>query len=49
MTKKQVDVALAACQGIRDAAGPDCELMIDCGGIYSQQAAHRLIAGLPMV
>ena len=44
--EKQVDVALAACQGIRDAAGPDCDLMIDCGGIYSQQAAHRLIAGL---
>ena len=44
--EKQADVALANGQSVRDAAGPDCDLMIDCGGIYSQQAAHRLIAGL---
>ena len=43
---KQVDAALAAAREIRDAAGPDCDLMIDCGGIFSQQAAHRLITGL---
>ena len=44
--EKQVDVALADCGDVRDAVGPDCDLMIDCGGIFSQQAAHRLIDGL---
>ncbi len=42
----QVDVALDVARSIRDAAGPDCDLMIDCGGIFSQQAACRLIDGL---
>ena len=44
--EKQVDAALAVAREIRDAAGPDCDLMIDCGGIFSQQAACRLIEGL---
>ena len=44
--QRQVDVALTAAREIRSAAGPDCELMIDCGGIFSTQAAHRLIDGL---
>jgi galactonate dehydratase len=44
--EQQVDVALSAAREIREAAGPDCDLMIDCGGIFSKQAAHRLIDGL---
>jgi len=44
--EKQVDVALRVAREVREAAGPDCDLMIDCGGIFSQQAAHRLINGL---
>jgi len=44
--EKQVDVALGAAREIREAAGPKCDLMIDCGGIFSTQAAHRLITGL---
>jgi galactonate dehydratase len=44
--EQQVDVALSVAREIRDAAGADCDLMIDCGGIFSQQAAHRLIDGL---
>jgi galactonate dehydratase len=44
--EKQVDAALAVARTIRDAAGPDCDLMIDCGGIFSPPAAHRLIDGL---
>ena len=44
--EKQVDVALQVSQEIREAAGSDCDLMIDCGGIFSKQAACRLIDGL---
>jgi galactonate dehydratase len=44
--QQQVDIALATAREIREAAGPDCDLMIDCGGIFSQQAAYRLIDGL---
>lgn len=44
--EQQADVALSVAREIREAAGPDCDLMIDCGGIFSQQAAHRLIDGL---
>lgn len=44
--ERQVDVAVAAAEEIRAAAGPDCDLMIDCGGIFSLQAAHRLISRL---
>lgn len=44
--EQQVDVALDVARSIREAAGPDCDLMIDCGGIFSQQAAWRLIDGL---
>lgn len=42
----QVNVALDTARSIRNATGPDCDLMIDCGGIFSQQAAYRLIDGL---
>jgi len=44
--ERQVDVALSTAQEIREATGPACDLIIDCGGIFSPQAAHRLIAGL---
>jgi len=44
--QRQVDVALSVAREVREAAGPDCDLMIDCGGIFSQQAACRLIDGL---
>jgi len=43
---RQVDVALAVAREVREAAGPNCDLMIDCGGVFSLQAAHRLIDGL---
>ena len=44
--ERQVDVALSAAREIRNSAGKDCDLMIDCGGIFSLTAAHRLISGL---
>ena len=44
--EQQVDVALGVAHEVREAAGPDCDLMIDCGGIFSKPAAHRLIVGL---
>ena len=44
--RRQVDVALSVAHEVREAVGPDCDLMIDCGGIFSQQAACRLIDGL---
>jgi galactonate dehydratase len=45
----QVDSALSLAREIREAAGPACDLMIDCGGLFSLQAAHRLIEGLAKV
>ena len=42
----QTDIALRLSRQIRQAAGPDCDLMIDCGGIFSKQAACRLVQGL---
>jgi galactonate dehydratase len=47
--QRQVDVALAIAAEVRKAAGPKCDLMIDCAGIFSLQAAHRLIDGLRKV
>ncbi len=44
--EQQVDVALAVAREVREAGGPDIDLMIDCGGIFSLQAAHRLTDGL---
>ena len=46
---RQVDVALADAAEVRKAAGLQCDLMIDCGGIFSLQSAHRLIDGLRQV
>jgi galactonate dehydratase len=44
--ERQVDVALDVAREVRAAAGLQCDLMIDCGGIFSLQAAHRLTEGL---
>ncbi|MFH1007768.1 MAG: mandelate racemase/muconate lactonizing enzyme family protein [Candidatus Latescibacterota bacterium] len=41
--EKQVDVALDLARDLRKAGGPECDLMIDCHGNFSLQAAHRLI------
>jgi galactonate dehydratase len=42
----QVQRALKEAQEIREAVGPQVELMIDCGGLFSLQAATALLAGL---
>lgn len=47
--EKQVNTALELAQSLRAAGGDECDLMIDCGGIFSLQAASRLIAGLQAV
>lgn len=44
--QKQAEVAVSLYHEFRDAAGPACDLMIDCGGIFSVQSAHHLIEGL---
>jgi galactonate dehydratase len=44
--RAQVDVALAEGREVREAVGPGVELMIDCGGLFTQQSAMTLIAGL---
>lgn len=43
---RQVGVALAAADEVRQAVGSGCDLMIDCAGIFSVQASYRLIDGL---
>lgn len=43
---KQADVAISLYRDLREGAGASCDLMIDCGGIFSVQSAHRLIEGL---
>jgi galactonate dehydratase len=42
----QVQRALDEGRRVRQAAGPNVDLMIDCGGLFSQQAAMALLAGL---
>jgi galactonate dehydratase len=44
--KKQVEIAISVYRDFREAAGPLCDLMIDCAGIFSIQSAHCLIEGL---
>ena len=44
--ERQVDACLGLFSELREAAGPQCDLLIDCQGHYSLQAAHRLISGL---
>ncbi len=46
--EKQVNVALQQARAAREA-GPECELMIDCGGIFTLQEACRLTSGLQEV
>jgi len=42
--ERQVDVAAAQVREVRAAVGSQCDLMLDCGGIFSRAAAHRLLA-----
>jgi galactonate dehydratase len=44
--RKLAEMAISLYRELRAAAGMDCDLMIDCAGIFSLQAAHRLIEGL---
>ena len=44
--EKQVDIALALAEELRSSAGADCEFMIDCAGLFTLAAAHRLVQGL---
>ncbi len=41
--EKQIDTAVALFTELRSAVGPDFDLMMDCLGNFSLQAAHRLI------
>lgn len=43
---EQVDVAVREMTRLRRALGPDAALMIDCGGVFSPVAAHRLMREL---
>ncbi len=43
---KQIDTAIALFTQLRETVGPDFDLMIDCLGNFSLQAAHRVIEGL---
>lgn len=43
---KQIDTAIRLFRDLRDVAGPDFDLMIDCLGNFSLQAAYRIIEGL---
>lgn len=47
--RRQVDVSLAMAEEVRNAAGPDCDLMLDCAGVFSVQAARCLIDGLRQI
>jgi galactonate dehydratase len=42
----QVQRVLEEGRQVRQAAGPEVELMVDCGGLFSQQSAKALLAGL---
>ena len=42
----QVDVAVREMTRLRGALGPEVALMIDCGGVFSPVAAHRLMREL---
>lgn len=42
--EQQVDVAIRHTLDVRNSVGPACDIMLDCGGILSLPAAHRLIA-----
>jgi len=42
--EKQVDVAISLMRSLREHGGNSLKLMLDCGHIFSLQAAHRLIS-----
>src|SRR5262249_27225222 len=42
----QAEVAVREARQVREAVGPKIDLMIDCAGIFSQQSAMALLAGL---
>jgi len=42
----QVEVAVREARLVREAVGPGVDLMIDCGGLFTQQSAMALLAGL---
>ncbi len=44
--ERQVDAAVALFTSLRRQAGEGVDLMVDCGHIFSLQAAHRLIRAL---
>jgi galactonate dehydratase len=44
--RRQVETALAVAAEVRQATGSQCDLMCDYAGIFSPQAAHRLIGEL---
>jgi galactonate dehydratase len=44
--ERQVDMVLSEFKRIRAALGPDVDLMLDAAGMFTSQAAHRLIEGL---
>jgi galactonate dehydratase len=43
---KQIDTCISLFNKLREVAGPDFDLMLDCLGNFSLQAAHRVIEGL---
>jgi galactonate dehydratase len=43
---RQVELAVEEHARVREILGPDAALMIDAGGMFDPQAAHRLIEGL---
>jgi galactonate dehydratase len=43
---KQIDTTIQLYRNLREVVGPDFELMLDCLGNFSVQAAHRVIEGL---
>ena len=44
--EKQIDFGISLFHRVREAAGPEIDLMMDCLGNFSLQAAHRLIGGV---
>ena len=43
---KMAELEIAKFNQVRQAVGPDVDLMIDCGGLFTPQSAHRLVEGL---
>lgn len=43
---RQVGVAVDTMSRLRTAVGPDADLMIDCAGMFSPTAGHRLVEAL---